>query len=75
NIVAGREIVREFIQDDAEPALLAAEMQRLLNDAEYIQQVCDDLSCLRKQLGTPGCSDRVADMVADMLGIEQIESA
>jgi len=57
NIIAGREIVREFIQDDAQP----------------VHQVCDGLSFVQKQLGHPGCSQRVADMIANMLGLEQTE--
>ena len=75
NIIADREIVREFIQDDAQPDALKAEMLRLLNDQSYVQQVRDDLSLVRKRLGAPGCSARVADMVADMVGAEPKESA
>ena len=75
NIIADREIVREFIQDDAQPDALKVEMLRLLNDQSYVQQVRDDLSLVRKRLGAPGCSARVADMVADMVGAEPKESA
>lgn len=75
NIIAGREIVREFIQDDSDPEALKAEMLRLLNDPPYVQQVRDDLALVRKRLGAPGCSGRVADMVADMVGAEPKESA
>ncbi|MBW6509510.1 MAG: lipid-A-disaccharide synthase [Desulfuromonadales bacterium] len=75
NIIAGREIVREFIQDDSDPEALKAEMLRLLNDPPYNQQVRDDLALVRKRLGAPGCSGRVADMVADMVGAEPKESA
>ncbi len=70
NIIAGREIVREFIQDDAHPEALKTETLRLLDDAAYTQQVRDDLVLVQKELGAPGCSIRVADMVADMVGVE-----
>ncbi len=73
NIIAGREIVREFIQDNAQPESLKTELLRLLNDTAYVKQVQDDLILVQKQLGRPGCSQRVADMVADMVGIEQKE--
>jgi lipid-A-disaccharide synthase len=75
NIIAGREIVREFIQDDAQPEALKTEMLRLLDDAAYVQQIRDDLVLVQKRLGAPGCSTRVADMVADMVGIELNEGA
>ncbi len=75
NIVAGREIVREFIQDDAHPEALKTEILRLLDDAAYIQQVRDDLVLVQKRLGAPGCSSRVADMVADMVSLELKEGA
>lgn len=70
NIIAGQEIVREFIQDDAQPEALKTELLRLLNDAAYRKQVQDDLIHVQKQLGRPGCSRRVADMVADMVDMK-----
>ena len=75
NIIAGREIVREFIQTDAQPEALKAEILRLLNDTEYLQQVRDDLALVQEQLGRPGCSQRVADIIADMVGIQQKKGA
>ena len=75
NIIAGREIVREFIQDDAQPEALSAEILRLLDDTVYVQRVRDDLRFVQDRLGQPGCSTRVADMIADMIGIEPKEGA
>lgn len=75
NIIAGREIVREFIQEEAQPEALKEELLRLLNDAAYINQVQDDLTLVQQQLGKPGCSQRVADMVADMTGMKPKEGA
>ncbi|WP_224746958.1 lipid-A-disaccharide synthase [Pelovirga terrestris] len=75
NIIAGRDIVREFIQDDAQPEALKDELLRLLDDVAYIQQMRDDLVLVQKRLGAPGCSIRVADMVAEMVGLELKEGA
>jgi lipid-A-disaccharide synthase len=75
NIIAGREIVREFIQGDAQPEALKTELLRLLNDTAYRKQVQDDLIHVQKQLGGPGCSRRVADMVADMVGLKHRRGA
>lgn len=66
NIVAGREIVREFIQDAAEPIVMAEELIRLLEDKNYIETMCQGLDEVRMRLGKPGCSDRVAEIVAEM---------
>jgi lipid-A-disaccharide synthase len=66
NIIAGREVVREFIQDAADPAAMCCEVLRLLGDRDYIDRVKSDLGEVKSLLGTAGCSDRVADIVADM---------
>ncbi len=67
NIVAGREVVREFIQHDANAQALSVEVTRLLDDADYARQMRDDLGDVTRRLGEPGCSRRVADMVAEMV--------
>ena len=66
NIVAGREVAREFIQDAAEPEIMSDEIVRLLEDKNYIETMCQGLKDVRQRLGKPGCSKRVADIVAEM---------
>jgi len=66
NIVAGRGVVREFIQDAAEPASMCCEILRLLGDSAYNEKVKSDLNTVKELLGKPGCSRRVADIVAEM---------
>jgi len=66
NIVAGRGIVREFIQNAAEPASMCCEILRLLGDSAYKEKVKSDLHTVKELLGRSGCSDRVADIVAEM---------
>ena len=66
NIVAGRGVVREFIQDAAEPAAMSREVLRLLEDQDYIETMCRDLDEVRQLLGEPGCSERVAAIAAEM---------
>ncbi len=67
NIVAGGEVVREFLQQRANPQNLSEEILRLLDDHEYRQQVIDGLETVCEQLGKPGCSERVARMAAEMV--------
>ena len=66
NIVAGRGIVREFIQDAADPVLMSREVLRLLEDQDYIETMRQDLEEVRKLLGEPGCSVRVANIAVKM---------
>jgi lipid-A-disaccharide synthase len=53
NILAGKEIVKEFIQQGATPTNLAAEALRLLNDAAYRDRMREDFSKVRAKLIAP----------------------
>jgi lipid-A-disaccharide synthase len=66
NIVAQRQVVREFLQQQANPQALAAELLRLLDDTAYRLQVVAGLDDVCQRLGDPGCSVRVAAMAAQM---------
>jgi lipid-A-disaccharide synthase len=67
NIIPGKEIVREFIQQKAIPENIAKEALRLLNDAEYYESMRHELSLLRQQLGDGNGSKRVAELAYRML--------
>jgi lipid-A-disaccharide synthase len=54
NILAGRSVVKEFIQQDATPAALAAEGLRLLDDPAARARLREDLATIRSQLLAPG---------------------
>ncbi len=67
NIVAGREIVREFIQDAAEPSAMCDEINRLLDDDSYSSDVREKLNEVKQLLGSPGCSERVVGIIGNLL--------
>ncbi|MDH5711333.1 MAG: lipid-A-disaccharide synthase, partial [Gammaproteobacteria bacterium] len=67
NIVPGREIVREFIQQEATPENLATETLRILEDKDYNKTMRDELAKLRELLGTGGGSKNVARLACSML--------
>lgn len=51
NILAGRPVIREFIQHDATPAALADEGLRLLNSREARERLSSDLASVTSILG------------------------
>ncbi len=63
NLIMGREVVRELIQGDMNPAEMASELRRLLDDGPYRQRMFADMAQLREVLGGPGASAHVADRV------------
>jgi lipid-A-disaccharide synthase len=67
NIVAGREVVREFIQDDAMPKRIAGEIDTILSQTGYNRAMRDGLAVVRQRLGEGGCAARVARMVSEMI--------
>ncbi len=67
NVVAGKKIVPEFIQNNARPVKVADEMYDLLNDRERYKTMQHDLAQVRGKLGEPGASARAARIVAGML--------
>ncbi len=67
NIVAGRQIVREYVQDQATGPNLAGEARRLLVDEEYRGSVVRSLAELRDRLTGPECSSRVAEIIVEMI--------
>lgn len=61
NVVAGREVAREFVQDALEPSAVSEELQRLLDRGSARRaEVVRGLADVRSRLGTPGAGDRVA---------------
>ena len=68
NVVAGREIAREFVQGALQPAAVATELGRLLTDTEYRDAQRAGLLEVRQKLGTPGAADRVAAMISSLAG-------
>ena len=67
NVVAGREVAREFVQDDLTPARVSAELERLLDESGAERgRVLEGLAEVRARLGTPGAARRVAEMASGL---------
>jgi lipid-A-disaccharide synthase len=62
NLVAGRLIVPELIQDEATDARLCQEVLRLLRDPSAYHEMKEGLRQVRQSLGEPGASRRAAQV-------------
>ena len=67
NIIPGKEVVKEFIQQNAIPADIAEEAMRLLNDKKYYDSMKHELSLIRQQLGGGNGSKNVAALAYKMI--------
>lgn len=67
NILANREIVREFLQENAQPKAIADHVYTLLTEPTARAALQADLATAAAQLGSPGAAGRAADAIAAAL--------
>jgi lipid-A-disaccharide synthase len=68
NVVAGREVAREFVQSDVVPERMAAAVSPLLVQGSAERELMlGNLTAVRDQLGAPGAATRVAEMVSALV--------
>lgn len=67
NIIAGKTVVPELIQDDANAERIATEIIDILTNKERLFDIKSQLSEIRNKLGSPGAAERVARLAYDML--------
>jgi len=67
NIIAGKTIVPELIQEDASGNRIAAEALDILADAEKKMEMIKELAAVRSKLGNPGAARKTAQLAYDML--------
>jgi lipid-A-disaccharide synthase len=67
NLIAGRRLVPELIQDDFTPESVAAALEPLLDDTEARRAMLDGLAEVRRRLGSGGASERAAAEVERLL--------
>ena len=67
NLVAGKKVVPELIQNDASPEKIAAEATAILNDPRRIEKIKTELAAVKKALGGKGASKKVALLAYEMI--------
>ncbi|HLI33538.1 MAG TPA: lipid-A-disaccharide synthase, partial [Terriglobia bacterium] len=75
NILAGKAVVPELIQQDFTAERLATEVARLLDSSETRSEMLKELRTVKSRLGESGAIERVADAAVRMIREESRASA
>ncbi|HHE47061.1 MAG TPA: lipid-A-disaccharide synthase [Bacteroidetes bacterium] len=67
NVVAGKRIVTELIQQDLKPERLAGELLTLIGDAGRRAEISESYRTVGGKLGKPGAAGRVAAIISEMM--------
>jgi len=67
NIIAGRSVVQEFIQQDASSDNLANEILHILKEPDYRQSIKTGLLEVKEKIGVGGGSENMARLALEML--------
>src|SRR5271157_2132356 len=67
NILAGKQVIPEFIQSDFNAANVASRVEYLLDHPQACEEMTKEFRALKRHLGPGGAIERAADAVAGML--------
>ncbi|MBI4931723.1 MAG: lipid-A-disaccharide synthase [Bacteroidetes bacterium] len=67
NLIIGKEVVKELIQNEFNEDLLRKETNKLLNDKNYRSKMIVELEQLKKNLGGAGASEKTARLMMNYL--------
>ena len=68
NILSGREVVAELIQQRANPKEIINELKKIMSDANYKKDMLSSFRKIRERFSGKRASDRVAEIVMEMAG-------
>jgi lipid-A-disaccharide synthase len=66
NIVAGKRVVPEYVQHEATPQAMAADVLSLLSDDSRRKAMISELNRVKSLMGDAGASARVADLIVQL---------
>jgi lipid-A-disaccharide synthase len=67
NLIAGKEVIRELIQKDANPEEVSNELVRLMKDTQYRNRILSDYQDIIKTLDTGSASDNAGRLMVSYL--------
>lgn len=68
NVLAGREIVPEFLQHEARPKAIAGSVLQLINDLAAREKMISEFNAIIEKLGETGASTKAAKTILGELG-------
>ena len=74
NVVAGKKVIEEFIQDQATPQNITTAVQKILSSPEAYGRLTNDLAAIKASLGAPGASLRAAQIIQAELDNKMTEA-
>lgn len=63
NLILGRKVYPELLQDNVTGENIAGYLRAILNDSQYNRQVRADLKTVRELIGPPGVMERAAELI------------
>ena len=69
NVIAEKEICREFIQNEATPKNIAYELEKILYDLNYINDMKGQMGIIKEKLGGKNGSAAAAQLAAKLLAL------
>ena len=75
NVLAGREIVPEFIQHEARPDTIAKAVRKLMNDQAARDAMVSEFDAIIDKLGETGASAKAARAIVDELNQEALQNS
>jgi lipid-A-disaccharide synthase len=73
NLIAGRQVMPELVQDQASPDSIAKTVSGLLARPERLEKMRRALLKVRDRMGRPGAASRVADIAMEMIGDRKVK--
>jgi lipid-A-disaccharide synthase len=70
NLIAGKRVLPELVQDEATAENIARIAGNLLTDRDAYHNMKNELKHIRRLLGKPGASDRVAEIACRLMGCD-----
>ena len=74
NLVAGRRIVPELVQEEVNGRRIAEEVHKIIADEKYSRTMKNELEGVKNRLGGPGASARTAEIVCQMVMESEVQT-
>ncbi|MFD2248048.1 lipid-A-disaccharide synthase [Pontibacter ruber] len=67
NLIAGKQVVTELIQDDFTPKKIVAELKQILFDKYFLKRQLNGYALVRERIGNYRTAERAAELMVDYL--------